>query len=408
MRILLTAVFVLTASLAGCTGEDSGLTATLHTNMGDITVLLYDEHAPITVGNFAHLAQTGLYNDTKFHRIVSDFMMQGGDPNSKDDDPSDDGRGGPGYTIPDEIRPELRHDKGGLLSMANSGPDTGGSQFFITFKATPWLDDKHTIFGEVIDGMDVVRKVDEEASSLKPDGVPPRKTVVLESVTIHGNPPEFNPPAPRDSEMGDGIQADLITPGTWTITNTTDHVLWWIHNGDDAQTTVDLSFEGPDGWVFDAGGSSITLAPAATDQQGAGGRYTYPDWGYGVATVTVPDGTSGSFEGAFVIDGERFPLNFDVQSTDQAVSALGHSVTTDYRGYFTDSEEQFDQGQFPLSIGGGRAIPGFDLGLAGHAVGEDVTLVIPPALAYGYHASGRLADFNGQWLSFDIQLQESA
>ena len=167
------------------------LTATLHTNHGDIEVRLFDERAPTTVENFVGLA-TGekewedpnsgatkrdepLYDDVLFHRIIEGFMIQGGDPTGT-------GRGGPGYSFDDEFHDELRHEGPGVLSMANSGPNTNGSQFFITLDATPHLDDRHAVFGEVIDGMDVV----EEIGSVATDGNDkPLSDVVLESVTVH-------------------------------------------------------------------------------------------------------------------------------------------------------------------------------------------------------------------------------
>lgn len=134
--------------------------AVIRTNYGNITVRFFTQDAPVTVNNFMNLAQKGFYNDTKFHRVIPDFMIQGGDPNSKDDDWSNDGTGGPGYYFKDEIN---RHKiVRGALAMANAGPDTNGSQFFIVTKEeAPWLDGKHTVFGEVIDGMDVVDAIEQ-------------------------------------------------------------------------------------------------------------------------------------------------------------------------------------------------------------------------------------------------------
>ena len=133
--------------------------ATLETSMGVIKLKLFALKTPQTVGNFIKLANEGFYNGTTFHRVIPDFVIQGGDPNTKDDDPDNDGMGGPGYTFSDEFIPELSHNKEGILSMANSGPDTNGSQFFITLKPLQYLDNRHTVFGEVIEGMDVVKKI---------------------------------------------------------------------------------------------------------------------------------------------------------------------------------------------------------------------------------------------------------
>ncbi|SDJ42151.1 peptidyl-prolyl cis-trans isomerase A (cyclophilin A) [Halovenus aranensis] len=170
----------------------SELSATLHTSEGDIEIDLFDERVPNTVENFVGLAtgekewehpETGetvdgpLYDDVAFHRVIEDFMIQTGDPTGT-------GRGGPGYTFDDEFHSELRHDGPGKVSMANRGPDTNGSQFFITLDAQPHLDDKHAVFGEVTDGMDVV----EAIGNADTDGSDkPTSPIHLESVEIHGN-----------------------------------------------------------------------------------------------------------------------------------------------------------------------------------------------------------------------------
>jgi peptidyl-prolyl cis-trans isomerase B (cyclophilin B) len=123
--------------------------AILHTDKGDITLQLYAAQTPKTVNNFVFLSRQGFYDGTFFHRVIANFMAQGGDPMGT-------GTGGPGYKFADEFNPSLRHDKPGVLSMANAGPNTNGSQFFITHVPTPWLDNHHTVFGQVIDGMDVL------------------------------------------------------------------------------------------------------------------------------------------------------------------------------------------------------------------------------------------------------------
>jgi peptidyl-prolyl cis-trans isomerase A (cyclophilin A) len=176
------------------------LQATIHTSEGDIEVELYDERAPRTVENFVNLAEhdpaadddpapdtvtwedpeTGevrgdsLYAGVPFHRIIDGFMIQGGDPTGT-------GRGGPGYEFDDEFHDDLRHDEAGVLSMANSGPNTNGSQFFITLDAQPHLDDRHAVFGKVTDGMDVV----EAIGSLPTDrNDAPQQDVTIDSVTV--------------------------------------------------------------------------------------------------------------------------------------------------------------------------------------------------------------------------------
>ena len=147
----------------------------LHTTMGDITIRLYDD-MPVTAGNFVKLAKSGFYDGTIFHRVIANFMIQGGDPTGT-------GRGGPGYMFADEFHPELRFDRPYLLAMANAGPGTNGSQFFITVGPTPHLNNRHTIFGEVVDAES--QKVVDAIASTPTDRMDrPVDPVMIESVTI--------------------------------------------------------------------------------------------------------------------------------------------------------------------------------------------------------------------------------
>ena len=160
------------------------------TSEGQFTARLFDEEAPNTVANFAGLADGSkewtdprggrktnarYFDGTVFHRVIAGFMIQGGDPLGQ-------GTGGPGYTFADEFSPKLRHTKAGLLSMANRGPNTNGGQFFITLAPTPWLDNKHSIFGEIVEGMDVVEKIGRTPTSKPADR--PLKPIAIQSVTI--------------------------------------------------------------------------------------------------------------------------------------------------------------------------------------------------------------------------------
>ena len=189
--ILVAALF--TALLSGSsaqTQEQKGpVYATLKTSMGDIVIQLFEDKAPKTVANFVDLA-TGakewtdpktkekvkrpLYNGTIFHRVIPGFMIQGGDPLGN-------GTGGPGYRFEDEFNPDLKHSKPYILSMANAGPNTNGSQFFITHKATPWLDGKHSVFGEVVKGQEVVDAIANVPRDFRDR---PLKEVVLKEVVI--------------------------------------------------------------------------------------------------------------------------------------------------------------------------------------------------------------------------------
>jgi peptidyl-prolyl cis-trans isomerase A (cyclophilin A) len=167
----------------------AGTYARFVTSEGDFTVRLFDQEAPTTVENFVGLAegtkqwsdprtnqkvQKPYYDGTIFHRVIDGFMIQGGDPLGQ-------GIGGPGYNFPDEFHPKLRHNKAGILSMANRGPNTNGGQFFITLAPTPHLDDRHAVFGEVVDGMDVITKIGRTRTG---DRDRPAKDIVIQQVTI--------------------------------------------------------------------------------------------------------------------------------------------------------------------------------------------------------------------------------
>lgn len=149
-------------------------TALFETSKGNFKIELFEDKAPLTTKNFITLVNKGFYNGLIFHRVIDGFMIQGGDP-------SGNGTGGPGYKISDEFNKDLRHSSEGILSMANAGPNTGGSQFFITLAATPWLDNKHAVFGKVVEGMDVVKAIGKVKVGAQDKPVEP---VVIKKVTI--------------------------------------------------------------------------------------------------------------------------------------------------------------------------------------------------------------------------------
>ena len=193
---MLTALLVATVVTTGCANSDTSAAnapaaqksipkveakvqvedhyAIFNTNMGSFTVRLYGTKSPITVHNFDKLVNSGFYTNTTFHRVIDGFMIQGGDPNGN-------GTGGPGYEIPDEFSKDLHFDRAGILAMANRGPNTGGSQFFITLGPTPWLDNKHTIFGVVVKGFEVVEKIGKVKTN-KSDK--PLEPVVITSIQL--------------------------------------------------------------------------------------------------------------------------------------------------------------------------------------------------------------------------------
>ena len=144
------------------------------TNKGVFVAEMFEDKAPLTTKNFIELTEKGFYNGVIFHRVIDDFMIQGGDPTGT-------GMGGPGYKIKDEFGPGLKHDDEGILSMANAGPNTGGSQFFITLAPTPWLNGHHAIFGKIVEGMDVVRLIGVVPTDFRDR---PREAVVMEKVEV--------------------------------------------------------------------------------------------------------------------------------------------------------------------------------------------------------------------------------
>ena len=148
--------------------------AVFETSMGIFKVELFEDKAPRTAQNFISLVNKGFYNGLIFHRVIDGFMIQGGDPKGN-------GTGGPGYVIPDEFHKDLKHTGAGILSMANAGPNSGGSQFFITLDATPWLDGKHAIFGKVVEGLDVVKAIGKVKTGAQDR---PQTDVVMKKITI--------------------------------------------------------------------------------------------------------------------------------------------------------------------------------------------------------------------------------
>jgi len=159
--------------------------ARINTSMGQMLVQLHEDETPNTVANFVHLASAGFYDHLAFHRVIEGFMAQAGCPRG-------DGTGGPGWNIADEFVDGLRHDSQGVLSMANAGPNTNGSQFFVTLAATPWLDGKHTVFGKVLEGLDVLERI----GAVKTDARDrPVKPVVIQGVDVF-----------RDGEPVPGLQ----------------------------------------------------------------------------------------------------------------------------------------------------------------------------------------------------------
>ena len=146
----------------------------IKTNMGTVVAEMFEDKAPKTTENFISLVNKGFYDGVIFHRVIEGFMIQGGDPTGT-------GTGGPGYQIPDEFGPGLTHEDEGYFSMANAGPNTGGSQFFITLAPTPWLDGHHAIFGKVVEGIDIIRKIGAAKTDFRDC---PKEKIAMEKVEV--------------------------------------------------------------------------------------------------------------------------------------------------------------------------------------------------------------------------------
>jgi cyclophilin family peptidyl-prolyl cis-trans isomerase len=172
-------ILMLIVLITGCGGNSKMM---IETNMGNMEFELFDSKVPKTVDNFIKLSKEGFYDGVRFHRVIKDFMIQSGDPISKDVTKKDRwGTGGPGYDIKDEFDSSLTHDKKGVLSMANAGPNTGGSQFFVTLTPTPWLDNHHSVFGVLTSGEDVLDKI---GSLQVDDRDRPLEDVIVKKISI--------------------------------------------------------------------------------------------------------------------------------------------------------------------------------------------------------------------------------
>lgn len=328
-----------------------GLYANLQTTKGNMLVKLETQKSPVTVANFVALAEGKQKNDVKaagvpfydgtiFHRVIENFMIQGGDPQGT-------GMGGPGYRFDDE-RNDLKHTGKGILSMANSGPNTNGSQFFITQVATPWLDGKHTIFGKVVDGEEVI---DTIAKVEKGAGDKPKENIVLTKVTIFG----------KGSAYANYDAAKIFAEGKDKIAANNKTYL----QREAAERAAKLR-------EFEAQQEAKVHAMAAGMQKTASGLY------YKITT----------------------------HGTGKAPKA-GDAVAVHYAGKLIDGTE-FDSSykrgepiEFP--VGMGRVIKGWDEGIMMLKQGDKATFLIPPALGYGPQGAGGVIPPNA-WLVFDVEL----
>lgn len=330
---------------------NDGLYANFQTSKGNMIVKFEDQKSPVTVANFVGLAEGKIENKSKakdvpfydgtiFHRVIEDFMIQGGDPKGT-------GMGDPGYKFDDE-KNDLKHEGKGILSMANSGPNTNGSQFFITQIATPWLDGKHTVFGKIVNGIeivDVIAKVEKGAQDK------PKTDVVLEKVSIFGK--------------GDAYKnydaAKIFNEGKSKIQENNKAII--------AKLEADKKKKEED---FKANQTKLANEMAAGMQKTASGLF-----------YKITKSTSGK------------------------APKVGEVVAVHYAGKLVDGTEfdnSFKRGEpieFPLGIG--RVIKGWDEGIMLLKEGETATFLIPSDLGYGSRGAGGVIPPNA-WLVFDVEL----
>lgn len=378
------------------------------TSMGTFVAELDEEAAPITAGNFLNLTAAGFYNGTLFHRVVHDFVIQGGDPLSKDDIPSNDGTGDPGYKIPDEFNPALRHSEIGVLSMANSGPDTGGSQFFVTLAATPHLDDRHSVFGRVVEGIDVVRAIGNVQTDALDQPFEPIRLTKVERL----DPTPFE--ATRSADL------HIIVDNKSAEAGRVVRFAVILQNTGNVRDALALDVRAPAGWT-------CATEPARVVSAGTG-RVVF-------LNLTPGANASGTHEigvrvnatsGATATTSVRViltTLGAPVQQTDK-VSANYAGVLLDGRLFDTSMERvardpkqpKFDtiggwsesNGYSPFSFTVGRGvIQGFTNLAKTAKVGEIVTDRIPAKDAYAYDPRGPSvyeAPLTGRDLVFELEV----
>lgn len=358
-----------TKTITNSTSPDDGIFATITTNKGDITLKLEYKKTPVTVANFISLAEGNntfvtdtkfkgkpFYDGLKFHRVIADFMIQGGDPTGT-------GSGSPGYSFKDEIT-DLKFNKGGLLAMANSGPATNGSQFFITHKDTPWLDGKHTIFGSVITGMDVVNKIAQDDVILK--------------VTINRKGAEakaFDAPKVFSTYFLNKDEDAKIEAAKKTKAEA------------DAKTAYTKKYAP----VIKLKTAEIAHTKKTGTKTASGLIYKITKKGTGVKPA---NGTQVNIRYAgYFEDGTLFDSNFE-------------AVAKAYGKY--DANRATQGGYAPFAFEAGKKdgmIPGFIEGLSLMSFGDKAMVILPPNLAYGANGAGGVIPPNAT-LIFEIEMTE--
>ncbi len=380
--------------------------AKFSTTSGDFIVELARERAPVTVGNFLDLTEAGYYDGVLFHRVIKDFMIQTGDALSKDADPANDGTGGPGYKIPDEFNPSLRHDQAGVLSMANSGPNSGGSQFFITLGPTPHLDDRHAVFGQVTSGMEVVTAIGATSTDTKDRPVEP---ITIKTITLV----EADPICVAH---GIGVHPVLDTKTGIPERDLTFSVI--LQNTGTLRDTITLRADAPEGWSATVNEAPTVNAATArvvfvtvTPPVGATGPFSIPlvatsAW-EGVADATASVTVNVGDLGPAVKSGDKVQANYvgllpDGRLFDTSVESVAKDQAQPKFKTTGGFQMRPSYSTFGFTVGAG-VIAGFtNLALTARE-GEVVTALIPARDAY---ASGNAYErpLTGRDLIFELEI----
>ena len=376
------------------------------TSLGDFVAEIETERAPATAQNFLGLARDGFYDGTLFHRVIRDFVVQGGDPLSRDDDPLNDGAGGPGYEIADEFHPALRHDAEGVLSMANAGPNSGGSQFFVTLGATPHLDDRHSVFGRVVEGIEVVRAIGAVETD---EGDAPLEPVRLERID------ELDPVAYPPTS---GADVHVVVQKKRAEPERAVRFAVVMKNEGNVRDMLGLAASVPPGWTCAVGAPVVVPAGAA--------RVAFldvvpPTGAQGAASLTVgvvrASGAGVSGEGRATVevsalgrevkDGDKVTANYagllpDGRLFDTSMETVGASEAQPKLETLGGWRSKPSYQPFPFTVGSG-VIPGFTNLAKTAKAGETVTALIPARDAY---ATGNQYErpLTGRDLVFELEI----